>query len=192
MWMSGPDGKLLGVLESKNLQFAMLERESLLNLVLANDVAVPVQAPVRPADDLTLAMHLFDQTGYDILPVVDPNTGQVMGDLLRSDVITAYNKELATRDSLAVAVDAIGVADRIGSVELGEGYALVEYEVPAHLVGRTLRELNLRERVGVQVIFIRRGRERLMPSPDMMFQHGDVVLFAGEAEGLEEKLKKVD
>lgn len=191
MWVTDKKGKLLGVVESRNLEIAMLEKESLLALVLAEDISVPVAVPVRPGDDLSFAMKIFTDVEFGVLPVVDPKTGEVVGDLLRSDVIHAYNRELAIRDSLAVAVDAIGVAERLGDVDMGGGYSLVEYEVPARVVGKTFRDLDLRGRLGLQAILVRRGNDRVVPGPETTLRPGDVILFAGASENLRERLKSI-
>lgn len=191
LWVVDGKGKLLGVIESSNLEVAMLEKESLMGLITAQDLASTIQARIHPEDDLSFAMRLFDDVSYEILPVMDPGDGTLVADLLRSDVIHAYNRELSVRDNLAVAVDAIGVAERLGNVDLGDGYLLVEYEVPAHLAGRTMKSLDLRARSGGQAILVKRGNKRLVPGPDTELMAGDVVLFAGEARVLEEKLQKL-
>lgn len=189
MWMVNEEGRLEGVIESQNIQIAMLEKESLFSLVVAEDVAVPVKHTVHPEDDLSIVSRLFNESGSDdILAVVDRNTGVVIGDLLRSDVISTYNRELAVRDTMGVAVDAIGVAQRLRNVDLGGGYRLVEYLVPTHLSGKTFKDLELRRRFGIQAILVQRASDRLVPGPDTELRAGDVVLFAGKAEDLEESL----
>lgn len=70
--------------------------------------------------------------------------------------------------------------------ELAPGYDLVEVLVPAPFVGRTLAELDLRRRLGVQVVAIRRsGAEAAqLPEPDMRLQPGDILFVAGRREHL--------
>ncbi|MCB2156085.1 chloride channel protein [bacterium] len=191
MWMVDGNGKLLGVLESKNLEIAILERESLLELIVAQDIAVPVEAPIHPKDDLSFAMKLFADVPFEVLPVVDKADGHLLGDLLRSDVIDAYNRELAMRDSMATTVDAINVADRLGHVDIGDGYALIEYEVPVHLVGKTLVEIDLRKKAEAQCVLIKRHKQRLVPRPDTVFQAGDALLLAGDPRKMNERLRKL-
>jgi Trk K+ transport system NAD-binding subunit len=169
----------------------MLERENLLSLIVAQDIAVPVNLPIQQEDDLSFAMKLFNDSGYEILPVVDPATGRLLGDILRSDVIEAYNRELSLRDSLSNAAESFDVAERLGRVDLGDGFALVEYEVPSHLIGKSLLELDLRRRVGVQAVLVKRGARRLVPGPDTILVVGDVILFAGGAADLDERLKRL-
>jgi CPA2 family monovalent cation:H+ antiporter-2 len=53
-------------------------------------------------------------------------------------------------------------------------------------VGRTLLELNLRNRTGVGVIAIMRGKERiLMPPPREVLQGGDTLILVGTQQGLQ-------
>ncbi|MCC5876128.1 MAG: chloride channel protein [Candidatus Sumerlaeia bacterium] len=189
MWMVDEEDRLVGVIESQNIQIAMLEKESLFSLVVAEDVAVPIKHLVHPGDDLSMVSRIFnDADQQDILPVVDPVSGIIQGDLLRSDVIGTYNRELAIRDSMGVAVDAIGVAQRLRNVDLGGGYRLIEYLVPSHVEGRTFKQMELRRRFGIQAILVQRGSERIVPGPDTELRAGDVVLFAGREESLEESL----
>ncbi|HET9870209.1 MAG TPA: TrkA C-terminal domain-containing protein, partial [bacterium] len=52
--------------------------------------------------------------------------------------------------------------------------------------GRTLLELNLRNRTGVGVIAIMRGQERiLMPPPRETLQAGDILILVGTQQGLQ-------
>lgn len=54
----------------------------------------------------------------------------------------------------------------------------------AAAVGRTLQQFGLGE-VGAEVTTIRRGRERIEPTPETALQAGDVVVLRGSAEAVE-------
>jgi chloride channel protein, CIC family len=191
MWMVNEKGKLLGVLESRNLEFAMLEKESLMALVTASDVATPISSVVYADDDLSLAMNLFSQSDFEILAVLDRKTELLLGDVMRSDIMRAYNQELSVRDSLGVTMDAIGTAERLGMVDIGDGYSLLEFEVPYHLTGKTLAELDLRKKAEAQVILVKRHGKQIVPGPKTELKIGDVLLLAGRADLIEEKIRKV-
>lgn len=183
MWM-GKDKKVAGVIESRNLEIAMLERESLLTLIVAQDVSSPAPPPIHPDDDLSFAMKLFGQTDGDVLPVVDRHTGQLAGDLMRSDVIEAYSRELEHRDYVGRAVDVIHLADRAQQVEIGSGYSIIEYHTPTRLAGKTLLELELRSRFGALAILLRRGGESLVPGAETTLEAHDILVLAGQADAL--------
>jgi len=69
--------------------------------------------------------------------------------------------------------------------ELVPHYSVVEMKAPKFAHGRTLSQLNLRARFGVNVILIRRGDE-VNPSPgaDDVIQQGDLLVVSGPDEGL--------
>ncbi len=192
VWMTDSEtNKLLGVIEAKNFQIALLEREALIMLILAQDVAGPVSVTTHPEDDLSLVMRLFEEANADILPVIDRETGILLGDLMRSDVIEAYNRELAQRDVVNTAIDSIHLSDRLGEVDIGDGYAIVEYEVPKHLEGKTLIQLDLRRQISAQVLIIKRHGKREVPGPQTALKTGDILLLAGEKDVLEKNLRKI-
>ena len=49
----------------------------------------------------------------------------------------------------------LSLANRGHEVNLGDGYTLREVEAPASFYGRSLRELDLRRRLGIQVLLLR-------------------------------------
>lgn len=190
MWMTDANGRVLGVIEARNFQAALVEREALMELIVAQDLAVPVKCPVHPEDDLSMVANMLDDVAFEVFPVVDPESGVLCGDLIRSDVIEAYNRELARRDAVSTAVDAIGAADRLDVVDIGDGQVILEYEAPRHWDGRTLAELNLRQKAGAQVLLIKRGREQVFPGPQTALQTGDRVVLTGQGKRLEKDLAR--
>ncbi len=74
--------------------------------------------------------------------------------------------------------------------ELADGFSLVEVEAPARTVGRTVRELELRQRFRVNLVAVKRmgsgpegGRVvkefRAVPMPEDVVQANDVLALAG-------------
>ncbi len=67
---------------------------------------------------------------------------------------------------------------------------VAEIPAPARFIGRTIRDLNIRQNFGVSVLMIKQsssgGQERLIttPEPDYAFQQGDVMLVLGPNEEL--------
>ena len=75
----------------------------------------------------------------------------------------------------------------IDYVELMPGYSIVEVVAREPFVGKTLRELELRARYGINILAIRRGSRVLaVPGADTVIEPGDILLAMGEDERLEE------
>ena len=71
-------------------------------------------------------------------------------------------------------------------IELSDDYGIVEVPVPAAWQGKTLRELNVRAKLGVNIIAIRRnGKINVSPGADFAFRSGDLVVVLGDSVALE-------
>ena len=71
-------------------------------------------------------------------------------------------------------------------IELSPDYDVVEITASSELIGRTLRELNLRAKLGVNVVAIRStdNKVKVSPGPDDLIRKGDVLLALGTTESL--------
>lgn len=70
-------------------------------------------------------------------------------------------------------------------IELSPDYSILEVVAPDLVVGKTLRQSNLRAKYGVTVMAIKRGRDILVsPSPDEPIQENDILVVIGENEKL--------
>jgi trk system potassium uptake protein TrkA len=69
--------------------------------------------------------------------------------------------------------------------QLSPHYSVVEIKAPKFAHGRTLSQLNLRARFGVNVILIRHGDEiNASPGADDVIKEGDLLVVSGPDEGL--------
>jgi len=70
-------------------------------------------------------------------------------------------------------------------IQLSEDYSLVELEVPGEWFGKTLRELNIRQAFGMNVIAIRRGGQtHISPRPDDLLMPEDTVSVVSSNESI--------
>ncbi len=73
----------------------------------------------------------------------------------------------------------------VDAFNLGENYEVIEFTAQKKLCG-SLRELELANRFGVQVIAInRRGKLEISPSADFVIAPGDNVVIIGETDAVE-------
>ncbi len=65
---------------------------------------------------------------------------------------------------------------------------LMEIKIPSSMTGKSLRQLDLRNRYGINVIMLtRNGKSRIIADPDTVFLDGDMLLVVGD----ETQIKKV-
>lgn len=77
-------------------------------------------------------------------------------------------------------------------IELSPKYSILEIEAPPQICGKTLKELNLRNRYSVNVMAIKRGHSILAtPKAEDVIMSGDILVVIGPHDGLRnlEKLR---
>jgi CIC family chloride channel protein len=188
-FVSGEDGRILGAISLSELRRLIYEQDALQHVIVAGDLVDTHRPTVSEDDHLDLVMHIFSGSEYDELAVVD-SEDRLLGTVHEKDVIEARNREMLRRDvtgGLSTSMSAVGKGQ---TVDLGDGYQIRELPVPAHLAGRSLRDLALRERTEMQVLLIRRqsgtrSRALEIPGGDTALDHGDSLVVAGSLESFE-------
>jgi trk system potassium uptake protein TrkA len=140
-----------------------------------------------------------------------------------SVLVTLYLKEMGVKNIVAKAITedhgkilntigateiifpekdiAIKVATSVSSTNLldylplAEGYSIMEIAPPGSFMGKTIRDLQLRNVYGVQIIAVKElipERLNFIPSPDFIIKDSDSLIVMGKNEDLEkiEKAKK--
>jgi CIC family chloride channel protein len=92
------DENLVGMLSLRDFREAVFE-ESLLDVVIARDIATIPAIAVTMEDNLAKALALIQENGIERLPVLreKEGSGQVVGILSQGDIMSAYNRALQAR-----------------------------------------------------------------------------------------------
>lgn len=99
---------------------------------------------------------------------------------LGADQIVIPEQEQAYR--LARSLSSRNVLDYI---ELAEDYGIIDLPVPTGWVGKNLRDLNVRAKLGVNILAVKKEQKiRLSPAADYAFEQGDVVVILGDTAAL--------
>lgn len=99
---------------------------------------------------------------------------------LGADRVVIPEQENAAR--LAKSLSSPNLLDYI---ELSDEYSIVELPAPQSWIGKTLKELNVRAKLGVNILAVRRnGRMDISPAADLSFQNGDVIVVLGDTKAL--------
>ncbi len=104
---------------------------------------------------------------------------------LGADRVVIPEKEYAAR--LAQSLASTNILDYI---ELSPDYGIAEVPAPASWHGKTLRELNVRAKLGLNILAVRRGSGiNVSPAADFSVGSGDVVVVLGNSAALEKVQK---
>ena len=179
---------------------------------LVNEVDKVVQADATDEE----ALRALGIRNFDVVVVS-------IGDLEPSILVTVMAKEMGARCVIAKArsdlhgrvLSKIG-ADRVvyperdmgvrvahnlaatnilDYIELSPDYSIMELTAGPYLAGKTLRQLDLRHKFGVNVVVIKNREQcNLSPRADDRIEIGDVLVIIGSNEGLRrlEKLQAID
>jgi trk system potassium uptake protein TrkA len=84
---------------------------------------------------------------------------------------------------LAHSLSAFNIVDLI---ELSSNSNVVEVSAPEEMVGRSLKELNLRARFGINVIALRSidGKTNISPGAEDRIKKGDLIVAVGDNKAL--------
>ena len=71
-------------------------------------------------------------------------------------------------------------------IELSEEYGILEVPAPKSWIGKSLMELNVRAKLGVNIIAVESGKKtNVSPAADYLIQEGDIMVVLGDTYSLE-------
>ncbi|MYK98892.1 MAG: CBS domain-containing protein, partial [Gemmatimonadetes bacterium] len=135
--------------------------EDLEGVIVAHDIAQFDLPTVTDVDTLDRVMLLFGRHQVNAFPVVEPDSGRLVGVISREHVMDAYNRETARRDLAGEFGSMVDTLSDGQVVQLGDAYAMVEINAPRRFTGHSIRRLQIRSRHGVQILLIRKREHRV-------------------------------
>jgi len=183
------ENRLQGSVSISEVRQALAHQEYLSELLIAQDLVNHQQERMSPNDTLDQAMKMFGKSGMEELPVVDSkDPDKIIGSLKYRDLIKAYNRELIKRDMVREIGSSIKLLEKTQRIPFLQGYAMAEIPVPLSFVGKTISELQVRSRFGVNVLLIKRKQdqkvEEIIPRSDEVIQIGDLLIAMGKEKDL--------
>jgi CIC family chloride channel protein len=179
-------GSLVGMITLNDVKDNLFEKDVLKDILIAGDIAVKDFESVTPDDNCQTVLNRLRERNTEGLPVVSQNRpDKLLGMVWRRDVLVAYNREIEHRDIASNLASKIIMKDVDRSVHFMEGYAITEIPVPKWFEGRSIREINVRARFGVDIILIKNeakpgSKYKVIPDPGYVFSTGDSIVIAGE------------
>ncbi len=157
-----------------------LEEAGLFNV----DVAV-LSIGQRVEASILVAVLLINRGVREIVAkAVNPLHGEVLKRIGVKRVIYP-EKEVAQRLARSLLIRGV-----LAEIPFAEGYSIFEVEAPSWVKGKTLGELDLRRKLGVNVLAIKRGDRILVnPSAQESISEGDLILVLSSEEDLKRFLK---
>jgi CIC family chloride channel protein len=181
LYLLDADERVVGFIDSQTLAAKVLRGEIAPDARAGSLQANEQPTLLVPDDTLAGAMMAFARAGRDVLPVVDRDR-KLLGLIERNDLLAHYSENVLEQTDAELQIH--GTAGLDHEVALGTGVTLERVIVSRSWAGRSLKELDLRNKVHVQVLEWRRGDELLEIDPLAPLREGDVLALAGNRENL--------
>ena len=182
------DRKLLGVITASQTRPVLTDPASFEHFIIAADVMEESGYPVAgPRDSLADVMKRLARYRGEIPVVAD---GRLIGVIWPEDVLTRYDAELLKRDMASGMVSSVSAGPRAAPVPIVKDASIEEMPVPGRFVGKSLGELDIRNRYDVTVLLVKQrvgGGEEVVNAvtdAEYVFQRDDVVLVMGPEDKL--------
>ncbi len=190
-------GIIRGIILVDTIKDYLFEKDSLQNLLIAEDIMSTNFDTISIDDNCQTALDKMSKYKFDNLPVTEsPDSKKVIGVIWRNDIQDAYNEEVERREISSTLASSISMKEPETNVTFLEGYSISEIKAPKSFVNKSIRELNIRAKYGVDVLSIKtkekRGeRIKAIPSPDYVIKDSDRLVIAGEVKNIN-LLKNLD
>lgn len=188
-------GELTGTITETELRPIIVEYQHIQQTLIASDIARPGAATVLKSDDLDYALKLFGKSNVDQLPVVlRANPLKPIGTIWREDVINAYNQESFKHNLTDELANDLRRIEKSKISKVSDGYSIVEKKAVSKFIGKTLVQLRLRNKYGLEVLMIKQPSDIFtdgklnpnitMPDPDYVIKEDDILVLFGPDENI--------
>jgi trk system potassium uptake protein TrkA len=107
----------------------------------------------------------------------------------RKDIQDAYQKAIEAREITSSFASSIVMKDELPQVHFMEGYSISEISAPKSFMNKSIRELDIRARYGVEVLSVKTVKNKseiikAIPNADYIIRKDDVLVVAGEIRNI--------
>ncbi len=187
-------GTTLGYIEVYNLLKRLFDYKQLGEKFDIYDLMKPITFYFSPDDTLDVVMRAFESVEINEFPVfADRYLHKLIAVIDKKQVITAFNREMMRRDMVDTVSGYINSAGTFKKIKMENGQEICEIEVPGYFIGKTLPELDLRNKHGIEVVLIKQNYDSndkekqkvIAPNPNYRFNFGDTILVIGSPENID-------
>ena len=186
------ENKLLGLINITHLRTILTDSDLDERLMLAADIMKPDITTVMLDDTLETAMFHLSRLDTETLPVIDGEE-KLAGSITRQDMMVFIEHEILKGEEMGLKFMPKDSPEEARFIEVPKGHVIGSIRVSRFLKGQTLKQLDLRATVGINVVGIKRptaeGIERLSPDPDRPLEEGDILIAMGDRKAIKSLAK---
>jgi CIC family chloride channel protein len=184
-------GEVEGAIYLEDVAALIRDEGVLQDLLIATDVMRNAPEPACLEDSLADCLKTLTREGIDERPVVD-ESNTLLGVVARRDLLALYDREVLRQGCSLVTFEdqPVGASPEFTTVQVPTDQHLATVRVDGDLIGRTLRDLDVRARMGVQVQAVQDAPDEPAhpPDPTSMLEKDSLLLVMGPRDGVSELL----
>jgi trk system potassium uptake protein TrkA len=184
------DENVKGIISIYDIKGFFLEKDQLKDLLIATDIASTRFESLPPETNCKAALDIMSRYDLEGLPVVNSESGnKLIGYIWRKDIQDAYQKEIERMEIASNLASSISMKEDEKQVHFMEGYSIVEISPPKSFIGKSIRELDIRNKYGVDVLSIKVGKRsdvkvKAIPNPNHIITEDETIIVAGEISSI--------
>ncbi len=194
-YVTNNKGELSGTITETELRPIFIDYESVKDVIVARDIMRKIPVILSPYDDLDYVIRLFSKYNLDQFPVVENN--KILGTVSRQEILNVYNRE-SLKFNLADGISSELLTLKDTEKTIISGYSLAEITATESLIGKTFKELRIRNKFGIEILMIKKRKnfideeyEIIPPSPEYRIERGDLLVVFGSDSKIEEFRKEI-
>jgi CIC family chloride channel protein len=191
------NNNIVGIISMNDLKELLFEKDALNSLLIAGDLANTDFEVLTHEDNCKRALEIMRVHEFEGIPIVEAfNSKKIIGMLWRKDIQDAYQKEINKIELSHNLASSISMKDDLTNIHFIEGYSIAEIKTPESFIGKSIKEINIRAKYGVDVLSIKTAKKgsfsiKAIPNPDYVFKSADTFVIAGEIKKINQ-LKNMD
>lgn len=185
------ENELVGAVSWQDVRSVLLDQDYITDWLIAMDLVNPNIPRVEASDDLGSVMKLFGLYDIEEIPVIDSvDKKHIIGSVERKDIINIYNKELVKKNLSQEFSRSLKLLDKIQTVDFIDDYMMAELPIPASFIGKSIKEIDIRVKYGVQILMIKKKTEsgdykQIVPSPGEKLVKEDFLVIMAKNKDIE-------
>jgi CBS domain-containing protein/K+/H+ antiporter YhaU regulatory subunit KhtT len=189
--------KFIGLITMDYVREILLDQDVLGELVIAGDIAKKNCPIIKESDTLKTAWDVMNQSKSDYLPVSDDEDSfKIVGVISRKDLDEIYNQEIKKFDMSMNLASSLTLSNAEHGIPIFGQFVLQEMEIPKSFLGKTIKELDIRNRFKVEIILIksidkRNNTQVIIPTGNYKFKKNDRIVISGNQNDIN-KFKVID
>ncbi|MCX8105343.1 MAG: chloride channel protein [Ignavibacterium album] len=187
--------KLSGFIQEKEIRSILNDYESIKNVLVAKDISNPSLVVIDSNSTLSDALRIMMKHNLTEIPVVmrSDNSEQTMGVLTLTEIQSVLSRENFKNQFATSLASELKTLKQRQSIRVSDDHSIKEIKVPQNLIGKTLSEIKLRNKFGIEVLMIKKtdisidGIQKqylITAEPDYRFEIGDEIILFGKNENL--------